>query len=163
MKNSTLLIFKLPFQTIASFSSRLPSPTALEQFKKKSGSQNPVGSLCAPCNALWQSLASVNTTLPGSKTRSWTACFRSSCSLTVSCPIYLGPELFLISGTLQHETISQDFEGKSARQQQKQHMSPQMCGLRSNLSEFSEEGMINLCYKEKNKNQRQKWELMVRP
>lgn len=35
MKNSTLLIFKLPFQTIASFSSRLPSPTALEQFKKK--------------------------------------------------------------------------------------------------------------------------------
>lgn len=38
-----------------------------------------------------------------------------------------------------------------------------MSGLQSNLSEFLDEGMINLYYKEKNKNQRQKWELMIRP
>lgn len=162
MKNSTLRIFKLPFQTVASFLSRFPSESPnTANNKKKSGSQNPVGSLCDPSNALWQSLASVNTTLPGSKTRPWTACFRSSYSLTASYPKYLGPELFLISGTSDLRPFPKTLR-ENCRQQQKQLMSPQRSGLHSNLSKFLEEGMINLCYKEKNKNQRQKWELMVR-
>lgn len=108
MKNSTLLIFKLPLQTIASFLSRCPSPTALEQFFLKKWISESSGLPVCPqqCTVAVSRFSYYNTTWDLRPDRPWTSCFRSSCSLTVSYPKYLGPELLLISGTLQLETIS---------------------------------------------------------